>query len=175
MDYLKEDEMGNFVKELPRLSLRRGKNLGDLIVNAKAREQEGGSGPCGKGCKLCKHMRVTDTVKDKEGKEMTLERKMDCKTVGAIYGMYCRKCKKVVYVGKTQNRVMDRFIGHRADLRGEDESKPAYHFKRDGHKEEDMEVVGLEHVPGEDDVFRIARERWWMNRMGTFQEENKKR
>ena len=43
--YLKEDEMGNFVKELPRLSLRRGKNLGDLIVNAKAREQEGGSGP----------------------------------------------------------------------------------------------------------------------------------
>ena len=25
--YLKEDEMGNFVKEVPRLSLRRGKNL----------------------------------------------------------------------------------------------------------------------------------------------------
>ena len=56
-----------------------------------------------------------------------------------------------------------------------DENKPAYHFKKDGHKEEDMEVVGLEHVSGDDDVFRIARERWWRNRMGTFQEENKKR
>ena len=36
---------------------------------------------------------------------------------------------------------MERFNGHRADLRGEDESKPAYHFKKDGHKEDDMEVV----------------------------------
>ena len=30
--------------------------------------------------------------------------------------------KRVVYVGKTQNRVMDRFIGHRADLRGDDDT-----------------------------------------------------
>ena len=78
-------------------------------------------------------------------------------------------------MGKTKNKLMERFNGHRADLKAEDENKPAYRFKKDGHKEEDMEVVGLEHVPGEDDVFRIARERCWMNRMGTFQEENKKR
>ena len=120
-------------------------------------------------------MQTTDQVKDKDGKIMNIETKMDCQTVGAIYGMYCKRCKKVVYVGKTKNKISERFNGHRADLRGEDESKPAYHFKRDGHTEDDMEVVGLEHVPGEDDVFRIARERWWMNRMGTFQEENKKR
>ena len=110
--YLKEDEMSNYVKELPRLSLRRGKNLGDLIVNAKARDREGGSGPCGKKCKLCKYMRATDTVKDKDGKEMKLERKMDCQTVGAIYGMHCKKCKKVVYVGKTKNKISERFNGH---------------------------------------------------------------
>ena len=173
--YLEEDGLGQYVKELPRLSLRRGKNLGDLIVNAKARQEEGGSGPCGRDCKLCKNMRVTEVVTDKDGKEMKLEKKIDCRTVGVIYGMHCKACKKIVYVGKTKNRLMERFNGHRADLRGEDESKPAYHFRRDGHEEEDMEVVGLEHVPGEDDVFRIARERWWMNRMGTFQEENKKR
>ena len=93
--YLKEDEMSNYVTELPRLSLRRGKNLGDLIVNAKARDQEGGSGPCGRKCKLCKYMRETDTVKDKDGKEMKLGRKMDCQRVGAIYGMHCKKCKPV--------------------------------------------------------------------------------
>ena len=44
-------------------------------------------------------------------------------------------------MGKTQNRVMDRFIGHRADLRGEDKSKPAYHFKKEDHEEDDMGVA----------------------------------
>ena len=71
--------------------------------------------------------------------------------------------------------VMDRFMGHRADLRGEDETKPAYYFKKDGHGEEDMEVVVLEEVTGRDDMYRITRERWWINCMGTFQEENKRK
>ena len=94
--------------------------------------------------------------------------------VGAIYGMYCKKCAKVVYVGKTKNRIMERFNGHCADLRKGDETKPAFHFRKVGHCEEDMEVIGLEHVTGDDDVYRVARECWWMNQMGTFEEENKK-
>ena len=53
----------------------------------------------------------------------------------------------ICYVGNTKNKLMERFNGHKADLRVEDENKSAYHFKKDGHKEEDMEVVGLEHVP----------------------------
>ena len=65
-----------------------------------------------------------------EAKEMTgedvrkIENKMDCRTVGAIYGINCKKCEKNIYVGKPQNRAlpMDRFIGYRAHLRGEDET-----------------------------------------------------
>ena len=173
--YLKEDGMEHFIKDLPRLSLRRGKNIGDLVVNAKARVEGGGSGPCGRKCKLCKFMQVTNTVKDKEGKALKIESKMDCQTVGAIYGMFCKKCEKVVYVGKTQNRVMDRFIGHRADLRGEDNSKPAYHFKEDGHTDEDMGVVVIEEVKGKDDMYRVTRERYWINCLGTYNEENKRK
>ena len=89
--------------------------------------------------------------------------------------MICKKCDKVVYVGKTMNRIMDRFTSHRADLRGEDDSKPVFHFKKEGHKEEDMKVVVLEEVSGRDDMYRVTRERWWINRMGTFQGENKKK
>ena len=103
--YLAEDGMGRYMEELPRLSLRRGRNLGDLIVNAKQRVESGGSGPCGKGCMLCKHMKVTDKVKDKDGRDMVLE-KMDCRTVGAVNGMYCKPCGKMVYVGKTKSRLM---------------------------------------------------------------------
>ena len=112
---------------------------------------------------------------DKEGKGLKVIGELDCRTAGGIYGMDCRKCGKIVYVGKTMNRIMDRFMGHRADLRGEDESKPAFHFKKDGHVEQDMRVVVLEEVAGKDDVYRVTRERWWINRMGTFQEENRKK
>ena len=120
-------------------------------------------------------MERVEEVQDKDGKMMKITGVLDCRTVGAVYGMWCRRCKKVVYVGKTQNRVMDRFMGHRADLKGEDESKPAFHFRRDGHSEKDLGVVVLEEVAGKDDVYRVARERWWMNRMGVFEEENKRK
>ena len=173
--YLREDGLDKYIEEVPRLSLRRGKNLSDLVVNAKERKQEGQSGPCGKGCKLCKYMVAIKEVKDKRGEMKRIRSEMDCRTVGAIYGMWCGKCEEMVYVGKTQNRVMDRFIGHRADLRGKDNSKPAYHFRREGHTEEDMGVVILEEVKGKDDLYRITRERFWMNCLGTYDKENKRK
>ena len=78
-------------------------------------------------------------------------------------------------MGKTQNRVMDRFIGHRADLRGNDSSKPAYHFKQEGHTEEDMGLVVKEEVKGKDDLYRVTRERYWINVLGTYNEENNRK
>ena len=33
--FLKEEGLDKYIKDIPRLSLRRGKNLADLIVNAK--------------------------------------------------------------------------------------------------------------------------------------------
>ena len=172
--FLKEEGLDRYIKETPRLSLRRGKNLADLVVNAKKKSEEEGSGPCGKGCKLCQFMVETKDVTDKRG-EKRIKGKMDCSTVGAIYGMWCRKCEKVIYVGKTQNRVMDRFIGHRADLRGEDSTKPAFHFKQEGHTSEDMGVVVIEEVKGKDDMYRVTRERFWINCLGTYNEENKRK
>ena len=176
---LKKDGLEKYVEKEPRLSLRRGKNLADLIVNARAPEKDGKSGPCKKGgkeCALCVMMMKEATeVEDKEGKKWKIKGELDCRTVGAIYGMWCQKCGRIVYVGKTKNRVMDRFYGHRADLKEEEEEKPIHHFKKEGHSMEDIKVVVLERVQGKDDVYRTIRERWWMNRMGTFEEENKRR
>ena len=120
-------------------------------------------------------MEEVSEVKDKEGKKMKIKGTMDCRTVGAVYGMWCRRCQKIVYVGKTMNKVMERFAGHRADLKGGDKSKPVFHFRRDGHDAADMGVVVLEEVGGKDDTYRIQRERWWMNRMGVFDEENRRK
>ena len=102
---------------------------------------------------MCEFMVETKEVIDKRGETRRIKGKMDCRTVGAIYGMWCKKCKKTIYVGKTQNRVMDRFIGHRADLRGDDCTKPAHHFKQEGHKDEDMGVMVIEEVKGKDNMY----------------------
>ena len=120
-------------------------------------------------------MEETSEVVDKDGRKMQIAGRMDCRTARGIDVMWCRKCEKVVYVGKTMNRIMDRFTSHRSDLRADDESKPVFHFKKDGHVEDDMRVVVLEEVKGKDDMYRLTRERWWINRMGTFNEENKKK
>ena len=151
--------MEKYMEELPRLSLRKGKNLADLIVNAKAKKEEGRSGPCERKCKLCEHMEVAKEVEDKDGKKLKIKGTMDCRTVGAIYGMWCRRCKKMVYVGKTMNKVMERFAGLRADLKRGDESEPAFHFRKEGHGAGDIGVVVLEEVGGRDDVYWVTRER----------------
>ena len=39
--YLKEDGLEGYVGEIPRLSLRKGKNLSDLVVNAKTKKRSG--------------------------------------------------------------------------------------------------------------------------------------
>ena len=173
--YLKEEGLEKYVEDVPRLSLRRGKNLADLVVNAKEKKNDGGSGPCGMNCKLCGFMEEAKEVKDKRGKPRKIRSQVDCRTVGAVYGMWCKKCEKIIYVGKTQNRVMDRFIGHRADLRGGDENKPAFHFKKEGHSDDDMGVVVLEEVKGKDDLYRVTRERFWIHCLGTYNEENKRK
>ena len=105
-----------------------------MVVNAKKKSEEEGSGPCGKGCKLCQFMVETKDVTDKRGHR-----------------------------------------GHRADLRGEDSTKPAFHFKQEGHTSEDMGVVVIEEVKGKDDMYRVTRERFWINCLGTYNEENKRK
>ena len=90
--YLKEDGLEKYIEDLPRLSLRRGKNIADLVVNSKVKKQEGRSGPCGKGCKLCGCMERVKEVQDKDGKTMKITGVLDCRTVGAVYGMWCRRC-----------------------------------------------------------------------------------
>ncbi len=57
--------------------------------------------------------------------------------------MRCDKWGKVLYVDKTMNRVMDRFDGHWAGLRGGRKRKAVHHFKKNGYVEGEMEVVFL--------------------------------
>ena len=85
--YLREEGLDKYVEDIPRLSLRRGKNLSDLVVNAKRKVEKGRSGPCGKGCKLCSYMMEVGEIKDKRGEVKKIKGELDCRTTGAVYGV----------------------------------------------------------------------------------------
>jgi hypothetical protein len=88
--------------------------------------------------------------------------------------MHCQICNCIVYVSKTQNTLQERFHGHQADYQAKHLEKPLAHFLDEGHKWEDMRVVGLEKVEGKDGVLRVVRERFWIGKLGTLQKENRR-
>ena len=133
----------------------------------------GKSGPCGRGCKLCGMMRKVGEVEDKNGEKIPIEGDLDCRTKGAVYGIWCDKCVKIVYVGQTKRMVMKRLRDHLHCLKKEDESKPTYHFHRPGHTTEDMGVLVLEGVGEKDEAHRLERKRWWIERLGILEEEKR--
>lgn len=88
--YLQEEGLKKYGLVLPRLSLRKGKKLTDLVVKVKLKQEGGKSGPYRRRCKLCEHMEVVSEVKDKDGKRMKIKGVMVSGLVGAVYGMCCR-------------------------------------------------------------------------------------
>ena len=118
-------------------------------------------------------MRKVGEVEDENGEKIPIEGDLDCQTEGAIYGFWGEKCNKIVFVGQTKKMVMKWFSGHWYYLKKKDESALAYHFLKSGHTTEDMRVVVSEGVGGKDEAHRLERERWWVERLGTLQEENR--
>jgi hypothetical protein len=157
----------------PRLSLRKGKSIGNMIVDATSRTEPGSSGCCGK-CILCPNMKSTKQFKDQQGKTFDIRSVMTCETIGVVYAMECGRCEKIIYVGKTSNSVRQRFYGHRSDFTHQDMDSPAGHFLKDGHRWEDLKVVCVEEVRGNDDHLRVVRERFWMKKLGVLAEENRR-
>ena len=86
----------------PRLSLRKGRSIGNMVVDAAPKTVEGISKACG-GCKLCINMKRTRTFSGQVGKVFQIRGEMTCETIGVVYGMECERCQKIVYVGKTSN------------------------------------------------------------------------
>ena len=138
---------------------RRGKNLGDLILNRKKFSldpdtpnlgtirctPENGPRKRGQPCKSCKHMSGSPTITSKVDKRTHKVPGGDCSTKGVIYAAECL-CK-FQYVGQAVTPLRTRINGHRAwmlkkkkdeegdsdNFRRKDEGALAEHLKKD-HK-----------------------------------------
>ena len=62
-------------------------------------------------------MRKGGEVEDKNGEKIPIEGDLDCQTKGAIYGFWCEKSGKIVYMGQTKMMVMMRLYYHLYDLK----------------------------------------------------------
>jgi hypothetical protein len=83
--HLQRESLQDIITEPPRLSLRCGRNLGDLIVDARPKQCRGTSGPCG-SCKLCENMERTMHFYGRGGKTFEVRGSFTCESIGMVYG-----------------------------------------------------------------------------------------
>ena len=159
----------------PLVAFRRGTNLRDDLVHRKTRRvMKGvilqGQENCRKECVLCKRMYSGDGRVMGSQKECSYDKTIGCRSRNVVYGLWCGKCRKVVYVGETGGGIYARVQNHLSSIRT---ATPAVdlpvrrHFVTPGHSVEDLQVVGLERVWKESVDYRRVREGRWMKLLGT--------
>ncbi|XP_056407822.1 uncharacterized protein LOC130303807 [Hyla sarda] len=136
---LKTDPVvGSLVEETPRITYRRGKNLGDFLVHSLYTPPRGpgtwldrkvsGSFKCG-SCKACKYMRVSkEFLSPSTNKMYKCYDYANCKTSKVIYLATC-PCP-LCYVGKTMREVRRRILEHMSDIRHKREKPLSLHMLR---------------------------------------------
>ena len=166
----------------PMVAFRRLKNLRDMLVHSKMREEkkeEVSTSKCGGvRCKCC-----TNLMELKEfqvnGKLHKTRTGGTCKSSNVIYGVRCRKCEEKWYVGETAMRLHERMNQHRYSVgkvrRGESIDKSndtgvSEHFGQDGHNfEEDAEVYILENGSWDSAEERQCKESYYISKYSTLE------
>ena len=84
---------------------------------------------------------------------MHYDKTIGCKTSNLVYGIWCAKCKKVVYVGQTGDTIYKRTHNHLSSIRCKRQGRIPVnrHFSVKEHGEEDFKIIGLERTWGNSD------------------------
>ena len=102
------------------------------------------------------------------------DKTIGCKTSNLVYGIWCDKCKKMVYVGQTGDTIYRRTQNHLSSIRCNTSRVGRIpvnrHFTEGGHNERDFKVVGLERTWGNSEDRRKFREMRWVGLLGTQRE-----
>jgi len=81
---------------------------------------------------------------------MHYDKTIGCKTSNLVYGIWCAKYTKMVYVVQTGDTIYKRTQNHLSTIRCNREGRipVTMHFSEGGHSEEDFRVIGLERTWG---------------------------
>ena len=90
------------------------------------------------------------------------------KTAHVIYGVFCEKCDKVMYVGETGTSVYERMANHISTIKNEKDDNIPDHFTSNGHSVKDFRWFGIEKIRKNDIHMRKIRESFWIRKAGTL-------
>ena len=161
----------------PLICYRRQRNIRDHLIRAKvpppapARPKRTlpGMKKCGK-CVNCPYIKTGSIVKSSASTyKLELKEKFDCNTDNHIYLIECQvpRCNHIQYIGKTKDRVKDRFAAHRSDVNTQKNKSLPNHFNLPGHKVSDMKVTVIEKVYNKNPLFLREREKYYMIKYNT--------
>ena len=157
----------------PMAAYRHDANLQDILVHGKHRkmfEKTGkpGTQKCSKSCAICKHMHETNSNKVKEAKNMVFLDRIDCTRRNVIYGILYKQCNKVVYVGETGTMLYERFANHISSIRRGKDEPIANHFNGQGHKLNNLKILGIEILKQNNIHQRKIRESLLIGKLNTI-------
>ena len=95
------------------ISFRRQQNLKDLLVhrkhNTRLYKEKHGTFQCGRKCTMCKYLKEGSQFSN-NGKTSSFATKglITCTSVNLVYGVYCKRCRRVMYVGETMTTLYQR-------------------------------------------------------------------
>ena len=127
-----------------------------------------GTQPCGYACALCPFMMSNDHFQDINGKKYYTKGSISCDTNNIVYGIYCKKCDKAIYVGETMNTTYQRHQLNISRIRtGRNVDPVVAHFRQENHSVGDYNIFGIEKI-SKDTEYRKVRELFWINKLKTF-------
>ena len=170
------------MKALPKRPLfttRRGKNLRDILINAKI--------PKGsyiadkppvcktKNCSICPNVKQKDLISSVTLQNFNAAKNCTCQTKNVIYLLTCSICQKQ-YVGETKRAFCVRYKEHSKDIEF-NQDKPIVHHVL-SHKELEAKIIPqiIEVVKRDPDLesttaFRRQREAHWIYSLRTLAPE----
>ena len=92
-----------------------------------------------------------------------------CTSANLVYGVFCKRCNTVVYVGETMNTLYQRHQQNLSRIRtGSQLDDLVQNFRpNNNHTLNDYQVFGVESI-SKDDSYRKAREMFWISKLGTL-------
>ena len=129
--------------------------------------------PCGskrgKGCLTCHTMSLQDSIENTRSKRKCATAGGKCSDKGVVYAAECTH-HNIINVGYTQQKLSNRFTGHRSDTKlYPNATELAHHFHKSSTCDisRDLRVTILQQgISGSKDACEFQEDRW-ITRLGT--------
>ena len=104
------NDLANTVVGKTIIGYKRNENLKDIIIHRKHNKifffkLNYSTKKSGANFAICRHLKEGNTFDDSQNNAHQVKGNISCKTSNLIYGIYCNKCIKTIYVGETGNTV----------------------------------------------------------------------